>query len=139
MRPAERSSPSSTSATSQKFRCTSNPTDLTTASFDTARQTGDAWANDIAEHRKGTPDLDELRPFAGPGDRELVQRCALLVCPAELLEIEQNRSVRGAQLVPNGRAVQLWLRLGGGDRLVCWSVSGGWARRPSAVSLATCS
>jgi exopolyphosphatase / guanosine-5'-triphosphate,3'-diphosphate pyrophosphatase len=72
----------------------------------------------VRYHRKGTPDLDDLRPFAGPGDRELVQRCALLVRLAELLESGQDQSVREARLEPEGR--DLRLRLQGDDRLARW-------------------
>jgi exopolyphosphatase/guanosine-5'-triphosphate,3'-diphosphate pyrophosphatase len=74
----------------------------------------------VRYHRKGTPDLDDLRPFARPGDRELVQRCALLVRLAELLESGQDQSVREARLEPDGRAVHL--RLEGDDRLARWCV-----------------
>jgi exopolyphosphatase/guanosine-5'-triphosphate,3'-diphosphate pyrophosphatase len=74
----------------------------------------------VRYHRKGTPDLDELRPFAGPGDRDLVQHGALLVRLAELLESGQDQSVREARLEPDGD--NLRLRLQGDDRLARWCV-----------------
>jgi exopolyphosphatase / guanosine-5'-triphosphate,3'-diphosphate pyrophosphatase len=74
----------------------------------------------VRYHRKGTPELDDLHAFAGPGDRELVQRCALLVRLAELLESGQDQAVREARLEPDGRAVHL--RLQGDDRLARWCV-----------------
>lgn len=76
-------------------------------------------AQTVRYHRKGTPDLDELRPFAGSGDRELVQRCALLVRLAELLESGEDQSVRGARLEPDNDG-GLHLRLQGDDRLARW-------------------
>ena len=56
---------------------------------------------------------------------------------AELLETGQDQSVREARLVPHGGAVQLQLRLRGGNRLARCDVSGRWAGTPSAGSLAT--
>jgi exopolyphosphatase / guanosine-5'-triphosphate,3'-diphosphate pyrophosphatase len=76
-------------------------------------------AQTVRYHRKGTPDLDELHPLAGRGDRELVQRCALLVRLAELLESGEDQSVRVARLEPGGDG-GLHLRLHGDDRLARW-------------------
>lgn len=76
-------------------------------------------AQTVRYHRKGTPDLDELRPFAEPGDRELVQRCALLVRLAELLESGEDQSIREARLEPDGDG-GVRLRLQGDDRLARW-------------------
>jgi exopolyphosphatase/guanosine-5'-triphosphate,3'-diphosphate pyrophosphatase len=76
-------------------------------------------AQTVRYHRKGTPDLDDLRPFAGSGDRELVQRCALLVRLAELLESGEDQSVREARLEPDG-AGDVHLRLQGDDSLARW-------------------
>jgi exopolyphosphatase / guanosine-5'-triphosphate,3'-diphosphate pyrophosphatase len=76
-------------------------------------------AQTVRYHRKGMPDLDELRPFAGRGDRELVQRCALLVRLAELLESGEDQSVRHARLEPDGDGdLLLWLE--GDDSLARW-------------------
>ncbi len=80
--------------------------------------------------RKGTPDLDDLRPFARPGDRELVQRCALLLRLAELLEIGEDQSVRKARLVRDGSSVRLLLE--GDGHLALWNARrqmGDWAFR----------
>ena len=74
----------------------------------------------VRYHRKGTPDLDDLRPFARRADRELVQRCALLLRLAELLEIGEEQLVREARLVRDGGSVEL--RLEGDGHLALWNV-----------------
>ena len=68
-RPAERTSPSSTIATSQKSRCTSNPTDLTpppSKSLNTGREK--QWANDTdGSALEAQPDKSQGRPLKSPG------------------------------------------------------------------------
>jgi exopolyphosphatase / guanosine-5'-triphosphate,3'-diphosphate pyrophosphatase len=74
----------------------------------------------VRYHRKGTPDLDELWPLAREGDRELVQRCALLLRVAEQLERGEGQSVREARLVADRHGIRLLLD--GDDRLARWSL-----------------
>lgn len=73
----------------------------------------------VRYHRKGTPDLDDLRPCARRCDRELLQRCALLLRLAELLEIGEDQSVRAARLGRDGGSVRL--RLEGDGHLALWN------------------
>jgi exopolyphosphatase/guanosine-5'-triphosphate,3'-diphosphate pyrophosphatase len=74
----------------------------------------------VRYHRKGTPDLDDLRPLAREGDGELVQRCALLLRVAEQLERGEGQSVHAARLVADRNGIRLLLD--GDDRLALWSL-----------------
>ena len=77
-------------------------------------------AQTVRYHRKGTPDLDDLRPLARDGDRALVARCALLLRIAEQLERGEGQRVTGARLVTERRDVRL--ELDGDDALARWSL-----------------
>jgi exopolyphosphatase / guanosine-5'-triphosphate,3'-diphosphate pyrophosphatase len=74
----------------------------------------------VRYHRKGTPDLEDLRPLVRAGDRELVQRCALLLRIAEQLARGDDRSVRTARLVADRQRIRLVLE--GDDQLARWSL-----------------
>ena len=77
-------------------------------------------AQAVRYHRKGTPDLDDLRALTRDGDRALVGRCALLLRIAEQLERGEGRRVSGARLVTERR--DLRLELDGDDALARWSL-----------------
>jgi exopolyphosphatase/guanosine-5'-triphosphate,3'-diphosphate pyrophosphatase len=74
----------------------------------------------VRHHRKGTPDLGDLRRYVHAGDADLLSRCALLLRLAEQLERGQDGSVREARLVPEQRALRLCLERD--DRLARWSL-----------------
>ena len=74
----------------------------------------------VRYHRKGMPDLDDLQALAREGDRELVQRCALLLRVAEQLERGEGQSIREARLVADRHGIRLVLD--GEDRLARWSL-----------------
>ena len=74
----------------------------------------------VRHHRKGTPDLGDLRDYVRDGDADLLGRCALLLRLAEQLERGHDQSVHTARLVPERRALRLTLE--GDDRLARWSL-----------------
>jgi len=74
----------------------------------------------VRYHRKGTPDLEDLRPLVREGDRELVQRCALLLRIAEQLARGEDQSVRAARLVADRQRIRLVLE--GDYQLARWSL-----------------
>jgi exopolyphosphatase / guanosine-5'-triphosphate,3'-diphosphate pyrophosphatase len=74
----------------------------------------------VRHHRKGTPELGELRSCVRDGDADLLARCALLLRLAEQLERGQDQSVREATLVPDRRMLRL--SLDGDERLARWSL-----------------
>ena len=74
----------------------------------------------VRHHRKGTPDLGELRRYVRDGDAELLARCALLLRVAEELERSHDQSVREARVVPERGMLRLCLQ--GDDRPARWSL-----------------
>jgi exopolyphosphatase/guanosine-5'-triphosphate,3'-diphosphate pyrophosphatase len=73
-------------------------------------------------HRKGSPKLGPMAPFAQPGDEELLERCAVILRLAEHLERGRDQSVSEARLRANGRGVDLHLEAAGDLTLPRWSV-----------------
>jgi exopolyphosphatase/guanosine-5'-triphosphate,3'-diphosphate pyrophosphatase len=60
-------------------------------------------------HRKGMPDPGPLRALFGDGDRERLDRCAVLLRLAEDLERSRDQLVHGTSLAADDRRVQLRL------------------------------
>ena len=73
-------------------------------------------------HRKGTPKLGELAPFARDGDEQLLERCSVILRLAEHLERGRDQAVSEARLSTNGDGVDLHLRAAGDLTLPRWSV-----------------
>lgn len=71
-------------------------------------------------HRKGTPELGDLRRYVRDGDADLLGRCSLLLRLAEQLERGEDQSVRAARLISERRTLRL--RLDGDDRLAHWDL-----------------
>jgi exopolyphosphatase/guanosine-5'-triphosphate,3'-diphosphate pyrophosphatase len=79
----------------------------------------------VRHHRKGMPGLDDVRPLARAGDRELVARCALLLRLATQLAPALDAAAPCARLAADGD--RLRLQLPGDSRLARWAL----ARAPS--------
>jgi exopolyphosphatase/guanosine-5'-triphosphate,3'-diphosphate pyrophosphatase len=60
-------------------------------------------------HRKGMPDPGPLRALFGDGDRERLDRCAVLLRLAEDLERSRDQLVRGTSIAANDKDVELRL------------------------------
>jgi exopolyphosphatase/guanosine-5'-triphosphate,3'-diphosphate pyrophosphatase len=60
-------------------------------------------------HRKGMPDPGPLRALFGDGDRERLDRCAVLLRLAEDLERSRDQLVRGTSIAVNDKDVELRL------------------------------
>jgi exopolyphosphatase/guanosine-5'-triphosphate,3'-diphosphate pyrophosphatase len=60
-------------------------------------------------HRKGTPDPGPMRALFGDGDRERLDRCAVLLRLAEDLERSRDQLVRATRLELRDDQVQLSL------------------------------
>jgi len=74
----------------------------------------------VRYHRKGSPALDELRPYARKGDDKLVARCAMLLRLAEQLDRGEDGRVERAALKVAGRTLRL--ELAGDAALARWGV-----------------
>ena len=74
IRPAERSRPSATIATSQKSRCTSSATALTCPPRSSSIEQENRWANDIdGSALAAQPGKSQGRPLKSPGSKPIVQ------------------------------------------------------------------
>jgi exopolyphosphatase/guanosine-5'-triphosphate,3'-diphosphate pyrophosphatase len=73
-------------------------------------------------HRKGIPKLGVIEPLTRAGDRELLERCAVILRLAEHLERGRDQSVSSVRLRPNGHGVDLHLEADGDLTLPRWSV-----------------
>jgi exopolyphosphatase / guanosine-5'-triphosphate,3'-diphosphate pyrophosphatase len=74
-------------------------------------------------HRKGTPDPGPLRALFGEGDRERLDRCAVLLRLAEDLERSRDQLVRGASLSLHARGVRLRLIADGEPIVPRWAAT----------------
>jgi exopolyphosphatase/guanosine-5'-triphosphate,3'-diphosphate pyrophosphatase len=74
-------------------------------------------------HRKGMPDFGELAPLAQDGDRERLDRLAILLRLAEGLERSRDQSVRAAHVVArDSGSVRLELEADGAASVERWAV-----------------
>ena len=81
IRPAERSRPSATIATSQKSRCTSSATALTCPSSPSLSKQENRWANDIdGSALAAQPGKSQGRPLKSPGSNRPSSKTACPTC-----------------------------------------------------------
>jgi len=74
-------------------------------------------------HRKGMPDFGELAPLAQDGDRERLDRLAILLRLAEDLERSRDQSIRAAHVAaPDGATIRLELESDGSASVERWAV-----------------
>ena len=74
-------------------------------------------------HRKGMPEPGPLGPLFGDGDRERLDRCAVLLRLAEDLERSRDQLVRDTQLSARNGEVRLQLLASGESALPRWAAS----------------
>lgn len=74
-------------------------------------------------HRKGMPDPGPLSPLFGEGDRERLNRCAVLLRLAEDLERSRDQLVRDTLLSTRNGEIQLQLVASGESALPRWAAS----------------
>jgi exopolyphosphatase / guanosine-5'-triphosphate,3'-diphosphate pyrophosphatase len=72
-------------------------------------------------HRKGMPDPGPMSPLFGAGDRERLDRCAVLLRLAEDLERSRDQLVRDTRLVLHGDEVELQLIADGEPAVPRWA------------------
>lgn len=72
-------------------------------------------------HRKGMPDPGELAPLFQAGDRERLDRCAVLLRLAEDLERSRDQLVRDTTLAACNGTVRLTLRASGETAVPRWA------------------
>lgn len=72
-------------------------------------------------HRKGMPEPGELAPLFAPGDRERLDRCAVLLRLAEDLERSRDQLVRDTSLEASNGTVELTLRAQGETAVPRWA------------------
>jgi exopolyphosphatase/guanosine-5'-triphosphate,3'-diphosphate pyrophosphatase len=73
-------------------------------------------------HRKGMPDFGELSPLAEDGDKERLDRMAILLRLAEDLERSRDQSVRAAHVAAHNGTIELELDADGGASVERWAV-----------------
>jgi exopolyphosphatase/guanosine-5'-triphosphate,3'-diphosphate pyrophosphatase len=73
-------------------------------------------------HRKGMPDFGELSPLAEDGDRERLDRMAILLRLAEDLERSRDQSVRAAHIAADNGTIELALEADGAASVERWAV-----------------
>jgi exopolyphosphatase / guanosine-5'-triphosphate,3'-diphosphate pyrophosphatase len=72
-------------------------------------------------HRKGMPDAGPMRALFGEGDKERLDRCAVLLRLAEDLERSRDQLVRGTRLAVRGEQVELRLIADGEPLVPRWA------------------
>jgi exopolyphosphatase/guanosine-5'-triphosphate,3'-diphosphate pyrophosphatase len=73
-------------------------------------------------HRKGMPEFAELAPLAEDGDRERLDRMAILLRLAEDLERSRDQSVRAAHVAADDDTIRLELESDGAASVERWAV-----------------
>jgi exopolyphosphatase/guanosine-5'-triphosphate,3'-diphosphate pyrophosphatase len=73
-------------------------------------------------HRKGMPDFGELSPLAEDGDKERLDRMAILLRLAEDLERSRDQSVRSAHIAAGDGTIELALEADGAASVERWAV-----------------
>ncbi|MDP2710217.1 MAG: Ppx/GppA phosphatase family protein [Solirubrobacteraceae bacterium] len=73
-------------------------------------------------HRKGMPEFGELAPLAQDGDRERLDRLAILLRLAEDLERSRDQSVRAAHVAADNGTIRLELESDGSAAVERWAV-----------------
>jgi exopolyphosphatase / guanosine-5'-triphosphate,3'-diphosphate pyrophosphatase len=74
-------------------------------------------------HRKGMPEAGPLRALFGEGDRERLDRCAVLLRLAEDLERSRDQLVRGTRLAVRGEQLELRLIADGEPLVPRWAAN----------------
>jgi exopolyphosphatase/guanosine-5'-triphosphate,3'-diphosphate pyrophosphatase len=72
-------------------------------------------------HRKGMPDFGELSPLAEDGDKERLDRMAILLRLAEDLERSRDQSVRAAHVAADNGTIELSLEADGAASVERWA------------------
>jgi exopolyphosphatase/guanosine-5'-triphosphate,3'-diphosphate pyrophosphatase len=80
-------------------------------------------AQAVRYHRKGMPDPGPLAPLFGEGDRERLDRCAVLLRLAEDLERSRDQLVRGTSMAVADGHVHLRLIAEGESALPRWAAA----------------
>jgi exopolyphosphatase/guanosine-5'-triphosphate,3'-diphosphate pyrophosphatase len=73
-------------------------------------------------HRKGMPNLDEVRSVTEASDVETLKRCAIVLRLAEHLDRGHDRSINRVWLAQKDDAIELHLSSSGDTNLARWSI-----------------
>ncbi|HLB22171.1 MAG TPA: Ppx/GppA phosphatase family protein [Solirubrobacteraceae bacterium] len=74
-------------------------------------------------HRKGMPEAGPMRELFGEGDKDRLDRCAVLLRLAEDLERSRDQLVRGTRLAARGEQVELALIADGESLVSRWAAN----------------